>query len=246
LVLNRRSFNEHLYNGEVKMAGNTNWNVTEPIDHTTIGDLPGEIRSLKSNTATIVAKEHDVPGTANSGGQHVKGSSRVYIGSGFPLTDPEGNSLATGADTSDNGRLAINTADSNDLRVYVATSVSVTAGWVVPKVNTMSLAAFGAWTTKNSGGIVALAKDKVYQVTGDGFVCAYGSTGASASTLELRNDSNATPNTVQQSHTIPANSIGAIMCPVRSGDYWRIYCSNVNSLAIYWIPLGGGVCNLQA
>ncbi len=105
------------------------WDVTVPINHTKISDVPAAIRDLRSSTKIIVAKEHVMPATDNAGGQHVKGSCRVYLQSGLPTKDPEGDDLATGAKTSDNGRLACLTGQSNALAVYVATGAGVATGW---------------------------------------------------------------------------------------------------------------------
>lgn len=106
------------------------WNVTNPIDHTLIGDVPEKIRDVKSSSKIIIAKEHVTPSTDNSGGQHVKGSSRVYLESGHPTTDPEGNNLETSTSTlADDGRLSVDTASSNHLKVYVGTSAGISTGW---------------------------------------------------------------------------------------------------------------------
>jgi len=109
------------------MAEN-DWDVTKPIDHTKIGDVPQKIRDVKSSAKIIIAKEHVTPSTDNAGGQHLKGSARVYLQSGLPTTDPEANNLDTSA-TSDDGRIAVNTAASNELRVFVATAAGVSTSW---------------------------------------------------------------------------------------------------------------------
>ncbi len=114
------------------MAGQ-DWNVTaEPDDHLKISLIPEKIRDLKSSTKTIIQKEHVALGTDNSGGQHLKGATRVYLGDAVPTTDPESNNLDTAA-TSDDGRLAIVTAAAtgvyNTLKVYMATAAGISTGW---------------------------------------------------------------------------------------------------------------------
>lgn len=108
------------------------WNVTIPVDHTKIGSVPTEIRDVKSSAKIIISKEHIAPSTDNAGGQHAHGSSRVYLQSGLPALDPEGNNLETtvGPSTNvDHGRLAVDTAASNELRVYLGTSAGIETGW---------------------------------------------------------------------------------------------------------------------
>lgn len=105
-----------------------NWNVALPADHTQIKSLPEAIRDAESSTKIIISKEHVPPTTSQAGGQHLKGSCRVYLDSTLPSTDPEGNGLAT-SDTSDSGRIAIVTGSSNCLKVYIATSAGISTGF---------------------------------------------------------------------------------------------------------------------
>ncbi|KKK83642.1 hypothetical protein LCGC14_2791310, partial [marine sediment metagenome] len=93
---------------------NNDWDITKPIDHTKIGDVPSAIRDVTSSAGIIIAKEHETPGTDNAGGQHLMGAVRVSLQSGTPTLDPEGNSLDTTA-TTDNGRLSVDTGASNEL-----------------------------------------------------------------------------------------------------------------------------------
>lgn len=104
------------------------WDITIPLDHLKIGDVPGAIRDAKASAKVILTKEHETPGTDNAGGQHRTGSARVYLISGLPLLDPEGNNLETNAD-GDDGRLSVNTADGNELRVYRASATGISTGW---------------------------------------------------------------------------------------------------------------------
>jgi len=112
------------------MAGQ-NWDISVPGDHLLIADVPKSIRELKSSTKSILLKEHVTPSTNNSGGQHLKGSARVYLQSGKPTTDPAGDALSTDVSTgANNGRLAVDTSvGTNTLRVYLAGSTSVNTSW---------------------------------------------------------------------------------------------------------------------
>ncbi len=113
------------------MAGN-DWDVSVPIDHSKISARPSHTRDLKSSVMTIIQKEHVALGAANLGGQHLKGSARVYMSDSLPSTDPESASLDTAA-TSDDGRLAVVTAAAtgayNTLKVYMATAAGISTGW---------------------------------------------------------------------------------------------------------------------
>lgn len=130
---------------------NDDWDITKPIDHTKIGDVPGAVRDVTSAAKIIIAKEHETPGTDNAGGQHLMGAVRVSLQSGLPALDPEGNSLDTTA-TTDDGRLSIDTAESNEARVYVATAAGVSTGWQnirVARVKASEDLDANAYTLKN-------------------------------------------------------------------------------------------------
>lgn len=127
------------------------WNITKPDDHTKIGDIPQKIRDVKSSAKVIIAKEHVTPTTDNAGGQHLKGATRVYLSDAVNRLDPEGNSLAT-ADTTDDGRIHVNTSAGNELRVYVATAAGIYTGWEHVRVGQVKAAAdldANAFTIKN-------------------------------------------------------------------------------------------------
>lgn len=135
------------------MAEN-DWDVTKPVNHTKIGDVPQKIRDVKSSAKIIISKEHVTPTTDNAGGQHLKGSARVYLQSGTPTTDPEGSNLDTTA-TTDDGRLCVNTANSNELTVYIATAAGVSTGHEHIRVTRVKLSEN---MNANSKNIVSLAE----------------------------------------------------------------------------------------
>jgi hypothetical protein len=130
------------------------WNITIPIDHTKIGSVPGAIRNVKSSAKIIIAKEHETPGTDNAGGQHLKGAARVYLQSGSPTLDPEGNSLDTTA-TSDDGRIMVDSALSNTLKVFVATAAGVSTSWEDVRVGRVKLSEALVGNGKGIGGIAS-------------------------------------------------------------------------------------------
>ena len=129
------------------------WVITNPVDHTKIGSIPQKIRDVKSSTKVIIAKEHVTPTTDNAGGQHLKGSARVYLSDGFPAVDPEGNALDIAA-TTDDGRVAIDTTNENELRVYVGTSAGISTGFQHVRVGRVKAAQD---LDANSHNIVSLA-----------------------------------------------------------------------------------------
>ena len=107
---------------------------TDPIDHTKIGDVPGEIRQVKSNVIDTVAMEHVTPTDAVTGGEHLAGAARVYLQSGLATTSPDGNNLATAADgpatNYDYGRVNVDTSDYNFIKVFnPAASSTMTGCW---------------------------------------------------------------------------------------------------------------------
>lgn len=136
---------------------NNDWDVTKPIDHSKIGDLPSAIRDVGSSTKVLLTKEHETPGTDNAGGQHRTGSARVYLVSGLPALDPEGNNLETNA-SGDDGRIAANTAESNELRVYLATSAGISTGWEHVRVGRVKAA---TEIDANGRGVVNVASGTI-------------------------------------------------------------------------------------
>ena len=131
------------------------WDVSKPINHTKIGDLPQEIRDVTSSTKHVLLKEHVLPGTDNAGGQHLLGSTRVYLQSGTPTLDPEGNNLAT-ADTTDDGRLLVMTGIDNRLKVYIATAAGPSTGFEDVSVGRVA-AATGEDIDANGNNVINVA-----------------------------------------------------------------------------------------
>ena len=121
------------------MTVDANWDVSKPIDHTLWGDVPAEIRGVKSSAKIIIAKEHVAPTTSQAGGQHLQGSARVYLQSGFASLTPDGTGLSTSL-TSDNGRLGVDTSQGNLLKVYVAATTGVSTSWVYVTVGGLAAA----------------------------------------------------------------------------------------------------------
>ena len=117
------------------MIFDDDFDISRPIDHTLIADLPGWHRNTKVQVKALLAKEHIEPDVGGYGGQHVKGSARAFLQSTEPTTRPDGDAITTAASTAavkDDGRLAVLTGIKtgyNVLRVYAATSAGVSTGW---------------------------------------------------------------------------------------------------------------------
>ncbi len=123
-----------------------NWNTNDPVDETTIGSIPEEIRDVKDQVASRLDIEHVAVASGtddtDSGGIHKKGSARVFYQSGEPVYSPDSESddgegttvLLTDTDVNSNvigtGRLWVDT-DTNSLYVYTGSSwatVSIAGG----------------------------------------------------------------------------------------------------------------------
>jgi hypothetical protein len=113
------------------MSVNQDWDITKPIDHTLIADIPENIRGVIEATKIVLSREHSTPYTASEGCLHLAGSARAYIDSDVPLTTPDGVALPeVAATTTSNGRLAIATSgDANTLKVFISTSAGISTGW---------------------------------------------------------------------------------------------------------------------
>lgn len=81
------------------------WNTGFPIDHTKIGDLPGEDRKLKASVKTQLDHEHETPVDGDAtGSEHSSGSAVAYEGTVTPTNRPDGVT-ALGNNAIDRGRL---------------------------------------------------------------------------------------------------------------------------------------------
>ncbi len=107
------------------------WNVTNPIDHTTIGDVPGEIRKLKASVKTQLDREHEtaVDGDA-TGSEHSLGAAVLYMGTSAPTNRPDG-ATALASNNIDKGRLWLDTNYTPPALKYWSGSAWVTMGILV-------------------------------------------------------------------------------------------------------------------
>jgi len=87
------------------------WNTSYPLDHTKIGDVPGEIRKLKDSTKDQLSLEHEAPVDGDAtGSEHSSGSAVAYAAATAPTTRPGGAALAD--NTIDKGRIWLDDAAS--------------------------------------------------------------------------------------------------------------------------------------
>jgi hypothetical protein len=83
------------------------WNIAYPLDHTTIGGLPGAIKTLKDSCKDQIDREHETPVDGDAtGGEHSSGSGVAYEGTSTPATRPDG-ATALADNAIDRGRLWI-------------------------------------------------------------------------------------------------------------------------------------------
>lgn len=104
---------------------------------------------------------------------------------------------------------------------------------------------FGAWTDKDSGGSVALAKDEVYKVGSDGFVVAVGVYNRD---IQGYTDGSNPPTTQRCDNFGYANAGQQpnFTMPVRKDDYWKVTQSGAGAIeSLYWLPIGSGTCVKQ-
>lgn len=99
------------------MAGE--WNTSTPVDHTLISDLPGEHRSRKTDTKTVMEKSHQDLGDGNSGGLQLQGSAVAFFlpTASAPATNEDGTAFTS----ADLGKLWWDTTLSQ-MKVLVATA----------------------------------------------------------------------------------------------------------------------------
>ncbi len=85
------------------------WDITYPIDHTTIGDVPGEIRKLKASVKTQMDREHEIAVDGDAtGSEHSLGSAVLYLGTSAPTNRPDG-ATALAVNNIDKSRLWLDT-----------------------------------------------------------------------------------------------------------------------------------------
>jgi len=116
-------------------TGNTDWNEDGPDNDEYVRRVPQEIRVLRGAVRTALEREHFTIENSDSlhahALDHKQGSARVYLQSGYPSVQPDGstNLSIDPASAYDKGRLAVDTAQSNLLKVYVDTSAGISSGW---------------------------------------------------------------------------------------------------------------------
>ena len=207
------------------------WNLSYPIDHTLISDVPGKIRKLKTSAKSQLDHEQETPVDGDAtGSEHSSGSAVANEGTSTPTTRPGGATL--GDNAIDRGRLWLD--DNFDPPVLKRWDGSA---WEIP----MTLS-FGAWTNLDSiGG--TLIKAEVYKVGSDGTVI--GVPAIANATLTGLTDGSNLPTTVR-SNAEHAGGVtrSHINLPVRKDDYWKI-TATAGAPAIYWLPIGAGTCVKQ-
>ena len=128
------------------------WDVTKPVDHTLISDLPGQHRSRKTDTKAVIEKEHRTLGDGNSGAEHKQGSAISYFlaTASAPTLRPDGSTALT---IEDAGRLWFDTT-THELKVLIS------VGPLVWKILPSTAAAIALLSTLDIAGDFSVATNK--------------------------------------------------------------------------------------
>ena len=129
------------------------WNVSTPASNLLISGIPAAISDVKDQLATRIDVEHTevVSGAddSDSGGQHKKGSGRIYHQSGAPTKRPDAASLTVPGDPNQGA-----TSDPDE-----GSAISLDTGdkgrmWFDPDDSSLSIWNGSAWTSVSlSGGV---------------------------------------------------------------------------------------------
>lgn len=126
------------------------WNTSKPIDHLLISDIPTEIRAVKTNTKTVLEKEHQALGDDNSGGEHKQGSAISYFlpTASAPTQRPDADTALT---IEDAGRLWFDTT-TKQLKVLISVGPLV---WTV--IDAHLLASANTWAAVQTFSEIPIA-----------------------------------------------------------------------------------------
>ena len=99
-------------------ADGTTWTESQPANTDARNLGAQEIRGLRTGLRTRLEKEHVLPAASNVGGEHIAGSAVAYRQDDPPTNRPD-PITSTSLTSADNGRLWVDSNDSNRLYVYV-------------------------------------------------------------------------------------------------------------------------------
>lgn len=190
------------------------WNVSYPLDHTKIGDVPGEIRKLKDSTKDQIDREHETPVDGDAtGGEHSNGSAVAYVGAATPTNRPDGATA-----------LADNDVDDGRLWLDDTVTPAILKRWKDSAFALVQTTPFGAWTSKSN--------NTSYLAATDGIVCAIATVNTSVS---IKSDAASPPTTVRSyCSALGAAKQGSAISPVKKGHYYLAEGADT----VVWMPIG--------
>ena len=115
----------------------TGWDVTAPADSDAQSSGDDEIRDLRKGVAIRANKEHVDYAASSVGGQHVEGSAMAYyVATTAPTTQPGGDALSA----ADEGRIYVDSDDSNNTYVYTGSAWAKITGAADGAIGTTQIA----------------------------------------------------------------------------------------------------------
>lgn len=206
------------------------WNVSYPLDHTLISDVPGEIRKLKDSCKDQLDIEHETPQDGDAtGSEHSLGSAVPYEGTSTPTNRPDG-STALADNAIDRARTWWDTNFDPPLLKKWNGSAWVLHGNIGQHSN----------LDDDSN---AMLKDHAYLANQDGFVSAVQASSASDKQLigyigTTNDPAGAGDRMAGVTSYAGSNKPMSILLVVASGFYFEITDESTNATSIYWHPMG--------
>lgn len=207
------------------------WNVSYPLDHTLISDVPGEIRKLKDSCKDQLDREHETPVDGDAtGSEHSNGSAVAYEGTGTPTNRPDG-ATALADNAIDRGRLWLDdNYDPPMLKRWKAAAFE-------PVVGTH----LSAYTDEDSDP-TAMLKIHAYEAQTDGMayaVCTDLDSGESIGMYVGTDDDPYNNGDLIDTFTSQANNMqGGVQALVAKGEFFEVRASGTAAVTILWKSYG--------
>jgi len=206
------------------------WNISYPLDHTLISDVPTEIRKLKNSCKDQLDMEHETPQDGDAtGSEHSSGSAVAYEGSSTPTNRPDG-ATALADNAIDRGRIWLDdNFDPPLLKRWTGSAFEV----VGPSLS--------AYTNEDSDGN-AMLKTHAYLAATDGFVTAYVTVTAGATNIQGFVGSTDNPagegTLIRRDDDSTAGTVHGISFLVSKGEYFELTSPATGAITIYWKSFG--------
>lgn len=205
------------------------WNVSYPLDHTLISDVPGEIRKLKDSVKDQLDREHETPVDGDAtGSEHSSGSAVAYEGAGTPTNRPDG-ATALANNAIDRGRIWLDdNFDPPLLKRWTGSAFEV----VGPALSAL---------TDEDADTTAMLTAHAYKATSDGEVSVHGISDGEGREIKAYigadNDPEGTGDIVRHHQTYGANAEMCFSFLVAKNEYFEIVGTNY-TVTILWRSFG--------